>query len=97
VQANAITLGAYRFDARRQRLAIGDREQRLTEKETQLLRLLCLHRDRVLDRALALREIWGDDSYHCGRSMDVFISRLRRHLARDDRISIKAVHGRGSG
>jgi DNA-binding response OmpR family regulator len=88
-------LGEYEFDARQQVLRRAGEERRLTDRESELLALLCRHRDEVLDRGLALRRIWGDDSYHNSRSMDVFVSRLRKYLADDPRISIRAVHGRG--
>ncbi len=88
-------IGDYTFDARHQVLRRGGDERRLTDKEAQLLTLLCRHCDRVLERNLALREIWGEESYHCSRSMDVFISRLRKHLKDDPRVSIRAIHGRG--
>ena len=83
------------FDHRRQMLRRGEAERRLTDKEAELLRLLCLHRDEVLERSLALREIWGEESYHCSRSMDVFISRLRKYLKDDPRVTIRVVHSRG--
>ncbi len=93
--AETFTIGGYVFDYRRQILRRNDEERRLTDKESELLRLLCLHRDQVLERSLALREIWGEESYHCSRSMDVFISRLRRYLKDDQRVAIRVVHGRG--
>ena len=89
------TIGAYRFDFPRQLLTFEDQKKRLTDKEAELLRQLCLFQDRTLERTYALRTIWGDESYHTGRSMDVFISRLRKYLTDDPRIVIKAVHGQG--
>ncbi len=88
-------LGDYRFDHAKLTLHHQNGAKNLTDKESELLRLLCLHKDRTLERSFALRTIWGDDSYHCGRSMDVFISRLRKYLKDDNRITIKAVHGQG--
>jgi two-component system response regulator VicR len=93
--AEVFAIGWYTFDYRRQVLRRDEEERRLTDKESELLRLLCLHRDQVLERSLALREIWGEESYHCSRSMDVFISRLRKYLKDDPRIAIRVVHGRG--
>jgi len=93
--AEIFPIGRYTFDYRRQILRRDAEERHLTDKESELLRLLCLHRDRVLERSLALREIWGEESYHCSRSMDVFISRLRKYLKDDQRIAIRVVHGRG--
>ncbi|HTY60222.1 MAG TPA: helix-turn-helix domain-containing protein, partial [Bacteroidota bacterium] len=60
-----------------------------------LLRLLCLHMNATLDRNAALRELWGDDSYFNSRSMDVFISRLRKHLEADAGVEIQNVPGKG--
>jgi DNA-binding response OmpR family regulator len=88
-------IGSYSFDFPRQQLGGFDETRRLTDKEAELLRLLCLFQDRTLERNYALRTIWGDEGYHTGRSMDVFISRLRKYLKDDSRIAIRAVHGQG--
>jgi two-component system, OmpR family, response regulator VicR len=93
--AEVFSIGRYTFDYRRQILRCDTEERSLTDKESEVLRLLCLHRDQVLERSLALREIWGEESYHCSRSMDVFISRLRKYFKDDRRITIRVVHGRG--
>ncbi len=94
-EAESYTLGDFTFDPYRQLLHHPDQERKLTDKETELLQLLCQHQGRTLERGLALRRIWGEESYHCSRSMDVFISRLRKYLKKDERIRIRAVHGRG--
>jgi DNA-binding response OmpR family regulator len=70
-------------------------ERRLTTKESELLRLLCAHRNDVLERGLALREVWGSDSYFNGRSMDVYIAKLRKYLREDPSVEIINVHGKG--
>ncbi len=88
-------IGDFKFEFPKQILRINDEELHLTTKEAELLRLLCLHQNRTLGRSAALRTIWGDDSYHAGRSMDVFISRLRKYLKQDARIEIKTIHGQG--
>jgi len=88
-------IGSYRFDSRRQTLVGPASEFKLTSKENALLRLLCLNLNRTLERQIALTEIWGEESYFSGRSMDVFISKLRKHLKEDPRISITNVHGTG--
>ena len=67
----------------------------ITQREADLLRLFCTHRDQVLRREDILRRIWGDDDYFMGRSLDVFISRLRKYLREDPRIEIQNVHGVG--
>ena len=91
----AFTIGQYSFDSVIRTLRFGKQETRLTARESELLRLLCLHQNKTLDRALALREIWGEDSYFNARSMDVFISKLRKYLKDDPHIDIASVHGVG--
>lgn len=88
-------IGIYVFDYERRQLISPASEQKLTTREAELLRLLCLHMNRLLDRKLALDTIWGDDSYFNGRSMDVFISRLRRRLKEDASVEIMNIHGKG--
>jgi len=92
---DSFEIGTISFEYPRQILRCGEQERRLTAKESALLRLLCVYRNRTLDRSFALRSIWGDDSYHAGRSMDVFISRLRKYLRQDPRVEIKTIHGQG--
>jgi DNA-binding response OmpR family regulator len=89
------SLGAYVFDYEMQTLRIRKRTRRLTTKEAELLRLLCLHANGLLERRLALQFVWGSDSIFNARSMDVFISRLRRYLGGDETVEIVNVHGRG--
>ena len=89
------SLGKYQFDYDKQTLQFDGTNQKLTTKEAELLRLLCLNMNRTLERELALKAIWKDDSYFNGRSMDVFISRLRKYFTRDPRIEIINVHGKG--
>jgi len=72
-----------------------DKQQILSYKEAQLLKLLVDHRDAVLDRKVALDHVWGDDSYFNSRSMDVFISKLRKFLERDPAIKIVNIRGKG--
>jgi len=88
-------IGDYRFDSKKQILLYGDQENKLTSREAELLRLLCQHMDKTLERSLALKKIWGDENYFSGRSMDVFISKLRKYLRNDERIEIINVHGKG--
>ncbi len=88
-------IGNYIFDYNRQILAIGDNSHKLTPKESDLLRMLCIHRNQTLERSTALRKIWNDESYFSGRSMDVFISKLRKYLKDDPRVEIMSVHGKG--
>ncbi len=89
------TMGATTFDARRQLLGGPAGERRLTTKENDLLRLLCEHANTMLERSEALRTVWGDDNYFNGRSMDVYIAKLRKYLAEDPGVEIVNVHGKG--
>jgi len=89
------TIGKFTFDRSRRVLRHGVSEQKLTDRESELLRMLCLHKNRVLERDVALNSIWGSDSFFNGRSMDVFISRLRKYLASDQSLEILNIHGRG--
>ena len=88
-------LGAFVLDHGKRVLRSGSKERKLTGREADLLRLLCLHKNRVLERDVALKAIWGSDTFFNGRSMDVFISRLRRYLRSDRSIEIQNVHGKG--
>lgn len=92
---NLFQIGQYVFDYHNQRLSIGDTVQTMTTKEADLLRLLCMEKDQILEREKALSEIWGDTDYFNRRSMDVFISRLRKYLSKDETIKITNVHGKG--
>ncbi len=87
--------GGSTFDPRKQILRTPAGERRLTTKESELLRLLCAHQNDVLDRSAALNEIWGSDSYFNGRSMDVYIAKLRKYLREDPTLEIINIHGKG--
>lgn len=89
------TIGAYSFNSQKQLLLINNNEQKLTTKESQLLRLLCVHKNDVLDRNFALKTIWQDDNYFNGRSMDVYIAKLRKYLKDDTKVEIINIHGKG--
>jgi DNA-binding response OmpR family regulator len=88
-------IGAFTFDHRNLMLSHPEGERKLTRKEGEVLRLLCMQQDQVLPRELLLNMVWGDDTYFLGRSLDVFISRLRKYLKPDPRVSIVNVHGVG--
>lgn len=88
-------IGKYHFDYKKRVLTIGEDVQKLTSKENDLLRLLCLNQGKVLERTYALKAIWEDDNYFNARSMDVYIAKLRKHLKKDESIEIMNVHGRG--
>jgi DNA-binding response OmpR family regulator len=89
-------LGKYTFDSLKQSLSIeGGETKKLTSRESELLRLLCESANRVLDRNYALKAIWHDDSYFNARSMDVYITKLRKYLKEDPEIEILNIHGKG--
>lgn len=89
------TIGNYEFDYVNQLLTIDKTVKKLTKKEADLLRLLCIHINEVMNRDDALKTIWGNDDYFNGRSMDVFISRIRKYLSQDPNIQIINIHGVG--
>ena len=89
------TLGAYTFNSEKQLLEHNGQQQKLTTKESGLLRLLCVHKNDVLDRNFALKTIWHDDNYFNGRSMDVYIAKLRKYLKDDQKVEIINIHGKG--
>ncbi len=89
------TIGHYNFDYTSQMISLGDTHQKLSTKEAELLRLLCLRKNEVLTREEALLNIWHDDNYFNGRSMDVFLSKIRKYLKDDPSVEIINVHGRG--
>lgn len=88
-------IGKYSFDYQKRILSLEKESQKLTSKENELLRLLCLNEGKVLERTYALKAIWEDDNYFNARSMDVYIAKLRKHLNKDENIEIMNVHGRG--
>jgi two-component system, OmpR family, response regulator len=95
VKDDFYTVGAYSFDPLKQMLAFNDENIKLTTKESELLELLCRHRNEILERNYALKTIWIDDNYFNARSMDVYITRLRKYLRKDPTVKILNVHGRG--
>lgn len=95
IEQNEFRIGNYEFDYKHQTLQIGGIQQKLTTKEADLLRLLCTHFNDVLDRNFALKAIWHDDNYFNGRSMDVYIAKLRKYLKDDASVEIINVHGKG--
>ena len=88
-------IGQYKFDYQHQILDHKGKEQKLTTKEADLLKLLCINSNDVLDRGFALNAIWHDDNYFNGRSMDVYIAKLRKYLKEDPKVEILNIHGKG--
>lgn len=88
-------IGKYVFDATKQTLQIDSDIRKLTTKESELLKYLCINKNSLLDRNFALKTIWVDDSYFNARSMDVYITKLRKYLSDDPTIEIINVRGKG--
>ena len=93
-------IGVYEFDAQTNSLSINHLggtpiQNKLTTKETELLKLLCQNKNQSVSRSFALKLIWGDDSYFNARSMDVYITKLRKHLKEDPNLQIMNMHGEG--
>ena len=94
-EQNEFHIGRYIFDNSSRTLTIGGNQLKLTTKESELLKMLALHIDRLLERDIALNTVWGTDSYFAGRSMDVYIAKLRKYLKEDTNVEILNVHGTG--
>ncbi len=88
-------IGGFMFDTQKQLLTIDGQQTKLTTKESELLALLCAHANEILQRDFALKTIWIDDNYFNARSMDVYITKLRKHLKADPSIEIINIHGKG--
>lgn len=88
-------IGKFSFDYSKRTLILKDNEIKLTSKENELLRLLCIHQNKLLNRSTALQKVWNEDNYFTSRSMDVYISKLRRYLKNDSSVEIVNMHGSG--
>jgi DNA-binding response OmpR family regulator len=88
-------LGKFIFNARLRTLTAGDDEKKLSPKEAQLLELLVTNPNSLISREMALKKIWGNDDYFTARSMDVYVTKLRKFLSEDPRLNIKNIHGAG--
>ena len=94
-ESSIYKVGNFTFDTQKQLLSIGEKQTKLTTKENELLALLCSHANEILQRDFALKTIWIDDNYFNARSMDVYITKLRKHLKDDPQIEIVNIHGKG--
>jgi two-component system, OmpR family, response regulator len=92
---DSYVIGGYTFDTLERSLIYRDQSLKLTTKESELLELLCRHANEILERNFALKTIWIDDNYFNARSMDVYITRLRKYFRNDPDVKILNVHGRG--
>jgi len=90
-----ISIGEYIFDAANQSLVIHGKTKRITEKESEILKYLCLHRNNVIKREDLLKDLWGENDYFLGRSLDVFITKIRKYLKEDPNLGIENVFGVG--
>lgn len=88
-------VGKCNFDFDNLTLEVAKKKNELTQKEAELLRYFCMNKNRVLKRDEILKSLWGDDDYFMGRSLDVFVSRLRKYLKQDGSVSIENIHGVG--
>jgi DNA-binding response OmpR family regulator len=88
-------IGRYTFNYKNLSLKFGEEEKILTQKEADLLKLFTENQNEVLKRSFILENVWGEDDYFLGRSLDVFISRLRKYLSKDDSLKVKNIHGVG--
>ena len=88
-------LGKYHFIPKLRELSIGEQKVTLSPKENELLKMLSEYKNDLLQRELALKKIWGNDNYFNGRSMDVYIAKLRKYLKEDPNVEIVNIHGNG--
>ncbi|MEA3443243.1 MAG: response regulator transcription factor [Bacteroidota bacterium] len=94
-QPDVFQLGKFLFDTNKRTLTNSNKVSKLTTKESELLKLLCENRNEVLERNYALQKIWRDDTYFNARSMDVYITKLRKLLSEETSIEIINIHGKG--
>jgi DNA-binding response OmpR family regulator len=94
-KAEIISIGKYAFDFKNQSLTLGGKIKRITEKESDILNYLATHRNTVIKREVLLKELWGVNDYFFGRSLDVFITKIRKYLREDPSLSIENIFGVG--
>lgn len=94
-EQNEFKIGKYKFNYTERALELKGKTEELTTKEADLLKLLCINSNDIVDRNFALRSVWQNDSYFSARSMDVYISKLRKYLNEDPKVEILNIHGRG--
>jgi two-component system, OmpR family, response regulator VicR len=90
-----LTVGNYLLDHKNLSLKFGDQAKNLTQKEADLMKMFIENKNEVIKRSFILESLWGEDDYFLGRSLDVFISRLRKYLSQDTRIKIENIHSVG--
>ena len=95
IKTTLFEVGSFQFDYNLRQVTGNSSIQKLSPKEADLLKLLFENKNELLPREIALKKIWGDDSYFTARSMDVFVTKLRKYFASDPKIEIKNIHGSG--
>lgn len=95
IEKQPTVIGNFEFDFSNLTLSTADKTVNVTQREGELLHILSEHKNEILERKMLLERLWGKEDYFLGRSMDVFISRLRKHLSADPRIEIENIHGVG--
>jgi DNA-binding response OmpR family regulator len=95
IKTETTSIGKYIFDFNNQSLTIGGKTKRITEKESDILNYLSGHRNNVIKREVLLKDLWGENDYFFGRSLDVFITKIRKYLKEDPNLSIENVFGVG--
>lgn len=94
-ERNTYTIGTYTFDFKELVLTSGDSVYKLTLREAELLRMFCMNANQVVKRDDILKQVWGEDDYYIGRSLDVFVSRLRKYFEKDASIQIENIRSVG--
>jgi DNA-binding response OmpR family regulator len=94
-QVQEFRIGKLRFSYTDLKISNGNEDSSLTQKEADLLKFLCEHRNHILRREEVLLNVWGKDDYFLGRSMDVFITKLRKHFKSDPNVNLETIHGVG--
>jgi DNA-binding response OmpR family regulator len=95
IQKELYQIGMYQFDYLLRKIVYKDKTEKISPKEAGLLKMLCESEGKILSRSQALKTIWGDDNYFTTRSMDVYITKLRKYLKDDPGIEIENIHGSG--
>lgn len=95
VANNTFQIGQYKFDYQQLKLTLNEKVEQLTAREAEVLRFLCQRKNQIIKRDEILVAIWGRDDYFLGRSLDVFITRIRKMLAEDPALKIENIHGVG--
>ena len=95
IKSEIIIIGQYTFDVNNQSLTLGDHIKRMTERECDVLKYLSVHKNNVVKREELLKNLWGENDYFFGRSLDVFITKIRKYLKEDPTLSIENVFGVG--